>query len=264
MKRIAWFTTARDEAALALLEIVYRKIKEGFLPLRIIYLFVSREPGESPISDRLIETAKEQMGLKVVCFSARKFFPDLRRENPELWRDLYHEEVYKRLPEEVDFGMLAGYMWIVSGGLCAKMKLLNLHPALPGGPKGSWQEVIWQLISARSAETGVMIHLVTPQLDEGPPLTYIRFPIRTPEFLSLWEATERILIREHLCGLQKKEGEKNPLFLKIREEGVKRELPLIVLTLKYLAEDRITFTSPDLPLDLTKEVEEYLTKEAFT
>ena len=261
MKRIGWFTTGRDEAALLLLEIAYRKIKEGFLPLEIAYLFVSREQGESEPSDRLIRVAKEKMGLRVITFSAKKFLPELRQTNLEEWRDRYHKEVYKLLPDGVDFGMLAGYMWIVSKEFCEKIPLLNLHPALPGGPKGTWQEVIWQLISARSAETGVMIHRVTPELDEGPPLTFVRIPIRTEEFLPLWDEAERVLLKKHLSGLKKEEGEKNRLFLKIREEGVKRELPLIVLTLKALGEGRISFDSQELPLDLTQEVEEYLKKE---
>ena len=264
MKRIGWFTTGRDEAALLLLEIAYRKIKEGFLPLEIAYVFVSRDPGESEPSDRLIRVAKEEMGLRVITFSAKKFMPELRQTNLEEWRKKYHEEVYRLLPEEVDFGMLAGYMWIVSKEFCEKIPLLNLHPALPGGPKGTWQEVIWQLISARSAETGVMIHRVTPELDEGPPLTFVRIPIRTAEFLQLWEEAERILLKKHLSGLKKEEGEKNKLFLKIREEGVKRELPLIVLTLRALGEERISFGSSNLPLDLTQEVEEYLKNEKMT
>jgi phosphoribosylglycinamide formyltransferase-1 len=48
----------------------------------------------------------------------------------------YHEEVYKLLPEEVDFGMLAGYMWIVSKEFCEKIPLLNLHPAFPEDLRG--------------------------------------------------------------------------------------------------------------------------------
>lgn len=258
MKKIGWFTTGRDEAALALLEVAFRKIKEGFLPLKIAYVFVSRSLGESEPSDKLIKVAKEEMGLKVITLSAKKFLPELRKRDLEVWRAKYHEEVYKLLPEEVDFGMLAGYMWIVSKEFCEKIFLLNLHPALPGGPKGTWQEVIWQLISARSSETGVMIHRATAELDEGPPLTFVRIPIRTEEFLPLWKEAEEILLRKHLSGLKKEQGEKNRLFLKIREEGVKRELPLIVLTLKKIAEERVEFDSPSLPLDLTQEVEEYL------
>ena len=201
------------------------------------------------------------MGLKVISFSALKFKPELRQKDRDSWRKLYHDEVLKRLDEEIDFGVLAGYMWIVSTKFCNTLKLINLHPALPGGPKGSWQQVVWQLISARSTETGAMIHLVTPDLDEGPPITFFRFSLRTPEFLPLWEETEKKLLKYHLSGLQKLEGEKNKLFQKIREEEVKRELPLIVYTLKYLGEEKIVLGSENLPLDLTEEIENYLKTE---
>jgi len=257
-KNIGWFTTGRDEAAIELLKIVYSEIKSGFLPLKIAYVFISKEPGEGFFSDRLIEIAREEMGLKVISFSALRFEPELRKKDKELWRELYHDEVLKRLEDEIDFGVLAGYMWIVSPKFCNSLKLINLHPALPGGPKGSWQEVMWQLISARACETGAMMHLVTPELDEGPALSFFRFSLRTPEFLPLWENTEKKLLKHHLSGLKKLEGEENELFKKIREEEVKRELPLIVYTLKYLGEEKITFDSENLPLDLTEEIEIYL------
>jgi len=257
-KNIGWFTTGRDEAAIELLKIVYSEIKSGFLPLKIAYVFISKEPGEGFFSNRLIEIAREEMGLKVISFSALRFEPELRKKDKELWRELYHDEVLKRLEDEIDFGVLAGYMWIVSTKFCNSLKLINLHPALPGGPKGSWQEVMWQLISARACETGAMMHLVTPELDEGPALSFFRFSLRTPEFLPLWENTEKKLLKYHLSGLKKLEGEENELFKKIREEEVKRELPLIVYTLKYLGEEKITFDSENLPLDLTEEIEIYL------
>jgi len=260
--KMGWFTTARDEAALELLKIVYQEIKKGFLPLEIAYVFVSRDPDEAEITQKFIEAA-QKMGLKVLSFSARRFKPELRKKDLETWRKVYHEEVMKRLPEEVSFGMLAGYMWVASKEFCEKVPLLNLHPALPGGPKGTWQEVIWQLISARASETGVMIHRATEELDEGPPLTFTRFSIRTPEFLPLWDEAEKILLRYHLKGLKEREGEKNKLFLKIREEGVKRELPLIVLTLKALSEGEISFQREEGPLDLTEKIENYLKKGYF-
>jgi len=262
-KRIGWFTTARDEAALELLKIVYQEIERGFLPLEIAYVFVSRGEDEAEITKKFIERAQKEMGLKVISFSALKFEPELRKRDLEAWRRSYHEEVMKRLPEEVSFGMLAGYMWVASKEFCERLPLLNLHPALPGGPKGTWQEVIWQLISARACETGVMIHRATEELDEGPPLTFTRFSLRTPEFTPLWEEAEVILLKTHLKGLKEFEGEKNKLFLKIRGEGVKRELPLIVYTLKALSEEELAFGSQDLPLDLSPRVEDYLKRGYF-
>ncbi|WP_038056587.1 formyltransferase family protein [Thermodesulfobacterium hydrogeniphilum] len=257
-KKLGWFTTGRDEAAIDLLKIVFSYIKTGFIPAKISYVFISKDKGENSISDRLITLAEKEMGLQVICFSALKFEPELRKNDKDLWRDKYHKEVLKRLPEDIDFGILAGYMWIVSSEFCKRLNLINLHPALPGGPKGTWQEVIWQLISARAFEAGAMMHQVTPQLDEGPAVSYFRFSIRSPEFIPLWDYTEKLLLKHHLSGLQKLEGENNKLFQKIREEEVKRELPLIVYTLKYLSEDKIILGSENLPLDLTNEVEKHL------
>ena len=40
----------------------------------------------------------------------------------------------------VDFApLLAGYMLIASPFLCGKLKMLNLHPDLPGRFVGTWQ-----------------------------------------------------------------------------------------------------------------------------
>lgn len=262
-KKIGWFTTARDKAALDLLRVVYSEIKRGNIPARLEYVFVSKAPDEGEWAERLIKEAKEELGLKVIWFSAERFKPELRKAQRDLWRKEYHAEVLKRLDMEIDFGVLAGYMWITSEDFCKSLRLINLHPALPGGPKGSWQEVIWQLISARAMETGAMFHQVTPELDEGPALTYFRLNLRTPEFIPLWEETEAKLLKYHLSGLKKLEGEENALFRKIREEELKRELPLLVFTLKYLCEEKIGFEE-EIPVDLTEEIEKSLSDFIIT
>ncbi|QJA06671.1 formyl transferase [Thermosulfurimonas marina] len=262
MYRLGWFSTGRDEAARLLLETVQARIQEGFLPARIAYVFVSRRPGEDRESDLFFELC-QKLGLPTVHLSAREFEPELRRKDREAWRRVYHARVLEILPEEVDLVVLAGYMWVVSEEMCTRLPMLNLHPALPGGPKGTWQEVIWQLISARAAETGAMMHRVTPVLDEGPAATFYRFSLRTPDFLPLWEACEEKLLRKGLSALQAEEGESLPLFGRIREEGVRRELPLIVYTLKAFAEGEISWESPELPLDLSARIEEHLRTGAW-
>ncbi|HIE29952.1 TPA: hypothetical protein EYP66_22015, partial [Candidatus Poribacteria bacterium] len=117
--------------------------------------------------------------------------------------------------------------------------LINLHPAKPGGPKGSWQDVIWELIKKGEDEAGAMVHLVTEQLDKGPPLTYCAFPIRGGEFDVLWQQLEEKRKRKPLFEIIKEEGEQEPLFKKIRQEELTREFPLIIVTLQKLAEGYI-------------------------
>ncbi len=258
-KKIGWFTSARDEAALKLLKVVLNEVESGFLPVKVSYVFLSKAPEENLWAEKIKQEA-EKRKIKLIYLSAKSFLPELRKKDKEEWRVKYHRTILELLPEKIDFGVLAGYMWITSQEFCDKLFLINLHPALPGGPKGTWQEVIWQLISARASETGVMMHRVTPELDEGPPVSFVRFSIRNEKFIPLWEEAEKVLLKKHLSGLKKEMGESCRLFRKIREEGVKRELPLIVYTIKMLAEDK---GIKDLPLDLSPKIEKYLTTQKF-
>ena len=254
-KKIGWFTSAKDEASFKLFEVVLNEIEKGFLPVKMAYVFIANSL--NAIWAKKIYEKAVSKNINTIFLDPYNFLPNLRKEKKEEWRIKYHQAILEKLPEEIDFGVLAGYMWITSDEFCEKLFLINLHPALPGGPKGSWQEVIWQLISARACETGVMMHKVTSLLDEGPPISFVRFSIRTEEFLPLWKEAEEILLKEHLTGLKRKLGENCKLFKKIREEGVKRELPLIVLTIKLLAEGKET---KKFPLDLSSQIEKYLEK----
>ena len=119
-----------------------------------------------------------------------------------------------------DLCVLAGYMLIVSQEMCRRYNMINLHPAAPGGPTGTWQEVIWQLIDSQAQETGVMMHLVTPELDKGPPVAYCTFPIRGDPFDKYWPEIEGLQVNSsngHDAG--------DSLFKPIRKNGVARECP---------------------------------------
>ena len=245
MYKIGWFSTGRDEAAKELLTVVNNAIKNRELKAEISFVFCNREEGEAKKSDNFLELVKNYK-IPLITFSSKKFKPEMRKQgkkNPEIlekWRREYDREIMKRLDKYiVDINVLAGYMLITSKELCRKYKMINLHPAKPFGPKGTWQEVIWQLIEKREEETGVMIHLVTEILDDGPPITYCKFPIRGRDFENLWNDFENKLKNKTLDEIICEEGENNPLFLEIRKRGVVRELPLLLQTLKEFAEGKI-------------------------
>jgi len=80
------------------------------------------------------------------------------------------------------------------------------------------------------------MHLVTPELDEGAPITYCRFPIRGEPFDGLW----REIRARSVAEIQAQEGEANRLFKLIRQYGVEREIPLIVATISAFAQGKIT------------------------
>ena len=267
--RLGWFSTGRDEAAIELLQIVVEHISKGRIPAEIRYVFCNRERGESPESDRFIQFVESQK-IRLLLLSSRDFSPTLREQDKEAWRNSYHQEIARRLQDvPVDTIVLAGYMLIVSPSFCEFFPIINLHPAAPKGPKGTWQEVIWALLQKRASQTGVMMHLVTKDLDRGPPITFVTFPIKGGEFNRLWDDWDKKLKQRSFQQLVREEGEKNPLFNEIRRQGVRRELPLIVMTLKALSEKRVRIENGKVYGDkgkriegicLNDEVEEYLKK----
>ncbi|MDI6690181.1 MAG: formyltransferase family protein [Actinomycetota bacterium] len=246
--KIGWFSTGRDKAARDLLTTIHSGIKEGAIKAQIIFVFSDRGEGEAEESDKFFELVKS-FGIPLICFSSKKFEPDLRGKSKgdpivlKQWRDRYHWEVTKLLGGyDPDLIVLAGYMLIVSGEMCRKYPMINLHPAAPGGPTGTWREVIWKLIEARQSRTGIMIHLVTEELDKGPPITYCAFPIRGASFDELWKNLDEKLEIKTLPQIIREEGEENPLFKEIRKNQVIRELPLIFHTIQRFAEGRINIS----------------------
>ncbi|MCX7792908.1 MAG: formyltransferase family protein [Thermodesulfovibrionales bacterium] len=256
--QIGWFSTGRDEEARRLLQVVLRERERG-LRIDIAFLFCNRERGESPITDRFLDYAESQ-GLKTITFSSKKFLPDMRLRDRELWREEYHNEVWKLIRDyRVEFSFLAGYMLIAGKSLTEKHRMLNLHPAIPGGPKGSWQEVVWELIRTRAYYAGAQIHLVTPELDEGPAVTYCRFSLRRPDFELLWNKLEADLMNMSLMDIKKIYGEEYPLFKRIREEEFLREIPLIIITLKRFSERGFNLEEIKAGgIDLSEEIERFI------
>jgi hypothetical protein len=80
-----------------------------------------------------------------------------------------------------------------------------------------------------------MMHLATPELDEGPAVTYCRYSIRGGEFEQLWHQVGGRSVAE----VKEQEGETNELFREIRRHGVAREIPLVIETLRAFAEGRV-------------------------
>jgi phosphoribosylglycinamide formyltransferase-1 len=238
---IGWFSTGRDEAARQLLQVVCQKIQSGDIRGKIVFTFSNREPGEDKDSDLFFELVRGYE-IPLICFSYQKF-KDLKGitngadiEKLRNWRLEYDREITQRLDGlHPDLCVLAGYMLIVGEEMCRRYDMINLHPAVPGGPKGSWQEVIWTLMESRAKESGVMMHLVTPELDSGPVITYCTYSIRGKPFDKLW----RDLNGRSIAEIKKKQGEKNELFQLIRRQGLAREFPLIVSTLEAFGKGEI-------------------------
>ena len=220
MLNIGWFSTGRDEAARQLLQAVQDKSHSGDINGKISFVFSNREPGEAKESDLFFELVRSY-NIPLVYLSHKKF--KTGGEEKE-WRIKYDKEVNKKIePFAPDLCVLAGYMLIVSEELCQKYDMINLHPAPPGGPTGSWQEVIWTLIQDKADTAGAMINLVTPELDRGPAVSYCLFSTKGEPFAEYW-----------------RKDNKDMLFQLIRQHELAREFPLITLTLQSLSQGEVS------------------------
>jgi phosphoribosylglycinamide formyltransferase-1 len=251
MYRIGWFSTGRDEAAANILQEVWNFTKECKEEVIIEFLFCNREEGDSPKSDHFLELARE-INIKVLSFSSKKFMPEKKKlaktdsRYLEEWRKEYDSQVAKMIQGfEFEIIIMAGYMLFLSDEMCNRYDFINLHPAPPNGPIGTWQEVITQLIRTRADTAGATIQLATPERDRGPLIAFCTFPITGAVYEELWKEVEAIDL-EQLTG---KEIEELRLFKKIREDEFAREIPLMKYTIEAFAEGKTCIRNKQVIVD---------------
>lgn len=272
MLKLGWFSTGRGQGSRNLLRAVMEEKEKNGLDVEIAFVFCNWDNTEEPNSKKeqrqMFFDMVNGYGIPLITKSWKTFRPDLWDTDEIAWRNEYGKEL-RRLTEEygIDLGILAGYMLWMDDGTCMAYDMLNLHPALPDGPKGTWQEVIWQLIRERSKSQGAMLHICTPEWDRGAPLTYCQFPIVGGEYDALWKDLDGKLENSDLEHIIKEEGIELPLFKKIREDGAKRELPLIVETIRQFADGKVRIENKQLivggkkldsAFDLSAEVDDVL------
>ncbi|MDR0791017.1 MAG: phosphoribosylglycinamide formyltransferase [Methanomassiliicoccaceae archaeon] len=268
MLRLGWFSTGRGPGSRDLLRTVMEKKAAGILNVNIEFVFCNwdnkEEPNPKKEQREMFFDMIKNYGIPLVPLSWKTFRPDLWGSDQVRWRDEYGKEMRELLSKyDFDVGVLAGYMLWVDDETCVTYDLINLHPALPNGPKGTWQEVIWQLIREDATEHGIMIHLCTKEWDRGSALTYCGFSIRGEGYDDLWNNMYEKLKTKTLEQIKAEEGEKEPLFAMIRKNGAKRELPLIVSTIKQFADGNLKMKEQrayhkgellDGPFDLSDDV----------
>ena len=238
--RLGWFTTARGPGSRAMYEAVAGAIAAGELGAEFAFVFCNREHGENETTDGFFDLV-EANGHPLVAQSSvgyrRSAGGERSRPGEPLppWRIEYDRRVDEALRErDFDIGVLAGYMLIFEREFVAGHSLLNLHPALPDGPTGTWRDVIRQLIRSRAGESGVMLHLAIAEVDLGPVAAYCRYPLRDAALAPLWTAIESSIDTLDDAAL-----EESALFHAIRERGVGHEAPLLLATLGEFAAGRL-------------------------
>lgn len=244
--RLAWFATARGTSSRLLFNRAREAIAAGDLDVEIACVFCNRERGQSSNTDAFLDDV-EASGVPLIAKSSgawrRAVGGELSDPAGALapWRRGYDEWVLEQIAEHnPDAALLAGYMLIVTDALSNALPMLNLHPAAPGGPAGTWQQVISHLIRSGASEHGMQLQRVTAELDRGPLVTSASYSIRSPAFDPPWKAAPD------------PEDLESPLFRAIRAAGVRREPFFIIESLRAYARNP---AAPPAGLDISKRVE---------
>ena len=233
-------------------------IRVGDLAADFEFVFINRERGQTAPTDSFIDLA-EANEIPVATLSSRRF---RREHNNAPWAELrtsFDRAVLSKLETfEPDVGVVAGYM-LFAPEISRQMRILNQHPALPGGPIGKWQDVIWDVIQQGAGYHGSMVHIATPELDRGPVVSFCSFAVRGPSFDPLWDAAQN----HDISALRDAGDESLPLFAAIREAGVIRERLLVVETLKGIADGQIDLDAvangkTTEPVDMTERIDSAL------
>jgi phosphoribosylglycinamide formyltransferase 1 len=245
--KLGWLSTGNGSGSLGLLKKGIELTKKNILEIN--YIFINREIGEKEGSDKFINYALEN-NIKVISFSSKKF----KKISNLKWKDLrtkFDQEVLKKISNNnVDFLVSAGYM-LISPIICDHYKIINLHPALPDGPNGTWKNVIKELILKKNYISGISAHIMTKDLDEGPNISYCKFNIHDTEFKKYWNELNK----------SNEPIEKSILFNAIREKILIYERELLSVTLLKISQGSIDINKDKL-VDLSKEVNEKI-KQLF-
>jgi phosphoribosylglycinamide formyltransferase-1 len=99
-----------------------------------------------------------------------------------------------------ELALLAGYDQLLAGAYFATFagRTINLHPSLlprHGGRGMMGLAVHASVLAAGDRETGVTVHDVTPELDQGPPIAQVRVAVHRGETAE--ELAARVLVVEH-------------------------------------------------------------------
>ena len=165
MKRIAIFASGSGTNA--------QKIIEYFSTSKVIFVDSLWSNNENAYA--LIRA--EKLGIETITFDSDEFY----RSNEIL--DKLHDH-------RIDMIVLAGFLWLLPRNLTELFTVVNIHPALlpKYGGKGMYGiNVHKAVLASKDKETGITIHRVNQNYDEGNIIFQATCPILrgdTPETIA--------------------------------------------------------------------------------
>ena len=166
MLRIGWFSTGRGEGSQKLLRAAVDAIRDGRLDAEIAFVFSNREPGQFEATDTFFDQVR--VVRHPARHAVRPALPPRARRRGRAHGPAAAGVAHRVRPR----GRRAAARRTPATSACSPATcssrraplfeshpLLNLHPAAPGQPAGTWQDVTWKLIEQRVDHGGVRIHL---------------------------------------------------------------------------------------------------------
>lgn len=158
---------------------IVEAIKSGSLPVTVSAVISNR-----PDAAGLVYA--QNAGIKTAVVDHKQF------ESRELFDQALANEIDTHSPDLV---ILAGFMRILTTEFVEHFagKLINIHPSLL--PKFKGLHTHKRAIDAGEKEHGASVHIVTPELDDGPVVLQARVPILDNDTADSLAA--RVLEQEH-------------------------------------------------------------------
>ena len=183
MKRLAVFISGNGSNLQALID----AIQKGDLDAKIVVVVSNRQNAYGL-------TRAEQASIPTVYFPLRPY-----REAGQS-REAYDQDLAEMMVAyQPDLIVLAGWMHILTPAFLDQFphRVLNLHPALPGQFVGTHaiERAFEAFQHGEIDQTGVMVHLVIPEVDAGPVVATAAVPIKQTD--SLHDLANRIHSVEH-------------------------------------------------------------------
>lgn len=171
--------------------------------------------GKGTNAEKIIEKCRENIAL-IVCNNPNAGVVDVAKKYNVPFIILNKETFFKTenlifdlQKYRVDFIVLAGFLWMIPAYLIKHFpkKIINLHPAmLPKfGGKGMYgMSVHKAVINAGEKESGITIHYVNENYDEGEIILQVKCEINPGDSPEILSRKIQMLEHKHFPGIVKK------------------------------------------------------------
>ncbi|MFH0832382.1 MAG: hypothetical protein V1900_01510 [Candidatus Aenigmatarchaeota archaeon] len=235
----AALSTFRDVAARDIFKTIADDITSHFIPNEFAYILCNRKKGDNMKTDRYVGEVDGYFELCGIDTGIVRISAKDAQISERFSDDEYYEYAFERLAS-MGYSRelpkwLIGWMKIVPDAIVNRYLMINLHPSGPDGPKGKWEDVVWQSIEEHRKHVEAMIHIATPEMDRGPVLVRYDYPT-SKRCNKLYEKLERRLDNgESFKEIKENEYRTNLLFKRFRMEQQRlKENALIAVAMSML------------------------------